>query len=128
MGAKKRVMVVDDEPGVVRFVRIGLTSAGYEVATAASGEEALHLIKSREPDIVVLDILMVPMSGLEVLEKLRSFSQVPVIVVTALDSAGRQALKLGANDSIAKPFRPEELVKRIEGILGGWGRGGSKEP
>ena len=75
---KKHVLVVDDESRVLRFVEISLSQAGYEVITTTSGEEALQLAKSEKPDIVLLDVLMVPMSGMHVLVELRTFSQVPV--------------------------------------------------
>ncbi len=114
---KKRVLVVDDEPGVLRFINIGLSHAGYEVTTTTNGKEALRLVKSEKPDIVLLDVLMVPMSGFDVLNKLRTFSQVPVIIFTARSSIDRQAMKLGANGFIAKPFRPEELLKKIKELL-----------
>ena len=117
MEKKKRILVVDDEPGILRFVRVSLTAAGYDVATADRGEEALRLVQSDNPDAVLLDILMVPMDGLEVLDKLRKFSQVPVIVFTARAFVAEQAMKLGANGFVSKPFRPEELVKRIEDTL-----------
>lgn len=114
---KKHVLAIDDEPGVLRFVNISLSLAGYEVTTTTSGEEALHLVESEKPDIVLLDLLMVPMSGFDVLDKLRAFSQVPVIICTARSFIAEQAVKLGANGFIAKPFRPEDLVKKIEELL-----------
>jgi len=114
---KKHVLVVDDEPGVLRFVKIGLNTAGYNVTVTTNGEEALTLVQSCEPDIVLLDLLMVPMTGFEVLEKLRTFSQVPVIVFSARSFITEQAIKSGANNFIPKPFRPEDLVKTIENTL-----------
>jgi DNA-binding response OmpR family regulator len=118
----KRVLVVDDEPGILRFTSAGLALAGCEVATTTSGEEALRLVKANEPDVVILDVLMVPMTGFDVLDRLRTFSQVPVIVFTARSFIAEQALKLGANGHIAKPFRPEELVKKIKEVLEGYSR------
>jgi DNA-binding response OmpR family regulator len=117
MSVKKRVLVVDDEPGVLRFVKIGLTAAGYDVTTTSSGEEALRLVRDHAPDIVLLDVMMVPMTGFEVLEKLRAFSQVPVIVFTARSFILEQAIKNGANGFIAKPFQPDELINKIETML-----------
>lgn len=113
----RRVLVVDDEPGVLRFVRIGLTAAGYEVMVSDNGEDALHLVRTNEPDVVLLDLLMVPMSGFEVLEELRTFSRVPVIVFTARSFIADRAMENGANDFIAKPFQPDDLVKKIESVL-----------
>ena len=117
MKNRKRVLVVDDEPGVLGFVEISLSQAGYEVITTTSGEEALQLAKSEKPDIVLLDVLMVPMSGMHVLVELRTFSQVPVILFTALSFAVEEATKLGANGFIAKPFNPKEMLKKIEDLL-----------
>ena len=117
MEAKQRVMVVDDEPGVIRFVKINLALAGYDVITTTSGEEALPLIKSEKPDIVLLDVFMTPITGFDILMDLRTFSQVPVIVFTARNDIGKTAIEEGANAFIAKPFRPEELVKKIREIL-----------
>ncbi len=117
MGEKPKILAVDDEPGILRFVSASLSLHGYQVITASGGEEGLKLVKSEKPDIVLLDILMVPMTGFEVLEHLREFSQVPVIVFTARSFIGDQAMKLGANGFIAKPFRPDELAKKIKETL-----------
>lgn len=117
MESKKRVLVVDDEPAILRFVSTKLSLVGYQVLTTTSGEEALKLVQSEEPDIIVLDVLMAPMSGLDVLERLRTFSRIPVIVFTGRSFIADQALKLGASDHIAKPFDPDELVKKIRNIL-----------
>jgi two-component system, OmpR family, KDP operon response regulator KdpE len=117
MNAKQRVLVVDDEPGVLRFIRISLALAGYDVITTTSGEEGLKLVDSAKPDIMFLDILMTPMTGFEVLAKLREFSNLPVIVFTAMSDTGDKALKQGANGFIAKPLLPEQLVRIIEDTL-----------
>ena len=118
MNAKIRVLVVDDEPGVLRFVKSGLSLAGFDVTTANSGEEALQFARIVNPDIMLLDILMVPMSGFDVLSQLRTFSRVPVIVFTARSDIGAMAVKEGANGFLAKPFKPEELVRKITETLG----------
>lgn len=119
MPTKKKVLVVDDEPGVLRFVKVSLSLAGYEVITTASGEECLDLARNTKPDIMLLDILMFPLSGFDVLVKLREFSEIPVIVFTARNDIGDQALKAGASGYISKPFRPEELINKIQDTLGG---------
>jgi len=80
---KKRVLVIDDEPGILRFVSVSLSVAGYDVVGTTSGEEGLKLVESLKPEVVLIDILMVPLTGFEVLERLRVFSQLPVIVFTA---------------------------------------------
>ena len=115
----KRVLVVDDEPGILRFVSISLGLAGYDVATTTSGEEALQLARSQPPDIMLLDILMRPLTGFEVLKRLRVFSQMPVIVFTARREIAQTALEQGANGYITKPFAPGELVKIIRATLNG---------
>ena len=117
MDAKTRVLVVDDEAGVLRFVKASLSLAGYEVITATNGEQGLKLVESAKPDVMLLDILMAPFTGFDVLERLRPSSQLPVIVFTARSDIGDRALKEGANEFIAKPFLPEQLVKKIEEVL-----------
>ena len=117
MNIKKRILVVDDEPGILRFVRTCLSLAGYEVLTASDGNEALQMAKAEKPDLLLLDVFMVPISGFDVLVELRKFSQTPVIVFTARSSIVDRALKWGANDSIAKPFHPEEMLTKVKAIL-----------
>lgn len=118
MDTKKRVLVVDDEPAILKFVRLSLKAQGYDVLTALNGEEALQLVKSKNPDIILLDVLMPGKNGFQVLEELRTFSQLPVIVFSARISVRDTALSLGANGFIAKPFTPGTVVERIEAILG----------
>jgi DNA-binding response OmpR family regulator len=113
----KRVLVTDDEEGILNFVRINLKLNGYDVKTASRGEDALNLARTENFDVIILDIVMEPMDGLEVLTNLRHFSQVPVIVFTALNSVSNKALELGANGAVAKPFHPQDLIKKIEEIL-----------
>jgi DNA-binding response OmpR family regulator len=114
---KKCVLVVDDEPGILRFISTSLKLAGYDVITNTNGEEALHIAQSQKPDILLLDILMHPLTGFDVLERLRTFSQIPVIVFTARKEIVDMALKEGANDYIAKPFIPDDLIKKIKEVL-----------
>jgi DNA-binding response OmpR family regulator len=117
MDNKRRILVVDDEPGIGNILRIKLRLHGYEVITTTSGAEAIEIIRTQEPDIVLLDVLMPVVTGMEVLDKVRSFSQVPIIIFTAKPDIVQFAMKLGANDSIAKPFEPDQLVAKIESIL-----------
>lgn len=117
MSIKKRVLVVEDDAGILRFVKVALITAGYDVISATGGKEALELAQSEKPDLMLLDIFMSPMTGLEVLEKLRPTSQIPVIVFSARGSVVDEALKRGANDFIAKPFKPEDLIEKIRIIL-----------
>ena len=109
--------MVDDEEGILHFTRVSLQLLGYDVTTTTSGSEALRLAKSEKFDILLLDIVMSPMDGLEVLLELRTFSQLPVIVLTAQSLIFKEALKCGANDSLAKPYLPNDLVKKIQAVL-----------
>lgn len=113
-----RILVVDDEERIVNFLNSKLKASGYEVLTAGNGAEGLEQARAQEPDLIVLDILMPKMDGLEMLKGLRSFSAVPVIILTAKGSdADRiKGLQLGADDYLPKPFNPDELVARIEAI------------
>ena len=118
MEARKKVLVVDDEPCILRFTSANLSLEGYEVITAAGGEEALALAKEEKPDIMLLDVLMTPLTGFDVLAQLRTYSQIPVIVFTARNDIGILAISEGADGFIAKPFRIEELNQKIRAALG----------
>jgi len=113
-----RILLVDDEPRILNFLSSKLRVSGYEVLTAANGQEALEQIEGQEPDLVVLDILMPKMDGFETLKELRSFSTVPVIILSAKGTNADKikGLGLGADDYLAKPFSPDELVARIEAV------------
>jgi DNA-binding response OmpR family regulator len=115
--AKTCVLVVDDDEKILRFLSSSLRLAGYDIITSTSGEEALQLVESAKPQCIVLDILMPAMDGFEVLGRLRATSKMPVIAISAHASNAGQALSLGANVFLAKPFRPDELIKRIQAIL-----------
>jgi two-component system KDP operon response regulator KdpE len=112
------ILIVDDEPRIVNFLRSKLKASGYEVLTASNGVEGLEQAQAQEPDLIVLDLLMPKMDGLEMLKQLRTFSVVPVIVLTAkgADTDRIKGLRLGADDYLPKPFNPDELVARIETI------------
>lgn len=114
---KLRVLVVDDQPMVLKFIAIDLKLHGYDVIAVSSGEEALELVKSANPDIMLLDIIMPGIDGFEVLRQLRSFSRIPVITFSASASNYHDAIRLGANDFITKPFQPEEMEKRIAALI-----------
>ncbi|HEY0602140.1 MAG TPA: response regulator transcription factor [Herpetosiphonaceae bacterium] len=113
------VLVVDDEPRIVNFVRMNLELEGCRVIAASNGREALERIRDNLPDLVLLDIMMPSMDGFEVLRRLRQFSTVPVIVLTAKDQEDDriQGLELGADDYIGKPFSHRELLSRIRAVL-----------
>ncbi len=113
-----RILVVDDEERIVNFLTSKLKASGYEVLTASDGVKGLEQAQAQEPDLIVLDLLMPKMNGLEMLKELRSFSAVPVIILTAKgeDADRIKGLQLGADDYLPKPFNPDELVARIEAI------------
>jgi CheY-like chemotaxis protein len=115
--SKIRVLVVDDDVKILRFIRSSLTLAGYDVATVTSGEEALKLVESDKPDIMLLDIYMPIMDGFEVLERIHSTLELPIVAFSAHASAADRALCLGACRFLAKPFRPDELIKVINSVL-----------
>jgi two-component system, OmpR family, KDP operon response regulator KdpE len=114
-----RVLVVDDEPPIVRAVAANLRVRGFEVLTAASGETALAAVEAHQPDCVVLDLGLPGIDGLEVLRRLRTWTQVPVVVLTAVDGERDKvtALDLGADDYVTKPFGVAELMARIRVAL-----------
>jgi two-component system KDP operon response regulator KdpE len=118
MNKKRRVLVVDDHPKLLKFIEIDLRLHGYEVTTLTSGEEALEQARCNCPDIMLLDIIMPGMDGFEVLRQLRTFTGIPVITISASATNYTDAIKLGANDFLAKPFEPEEMRRRIESLLG----------
>jgi DNA-binding response OmpR family regulator len=115
---KKRVLIVDDERAILKVLGIKLEISGYDVVTASNGEEALDLVKSMCPDIVLLDVIMPGMDGFEVLQKVRAVSELPVIVFSAKPENARKAFSLGANYFLAKPLDMDEMVRKIEALLG----------
>lgn len=119
---KPRVLVVDDEPKVLRFIEIDLRIRGFEVTTVKSGQEALDLVKSGKSDIMLLDVIMPGINGFQVLKELRNFTDLPVIVFSASPGNHEKALQLGANDFMPKPFDSDEMVKRIRRLVGDLGR------
>ena len=117
--AVTRVLVVDDEPPIVRAVAANLRVRGFEVLTASTGEAALAAVETHQPDCVVLDLGLPGIDGLEVLRRLRTWTQVPVVVLTAIDGERDKvaALDLGADDYVTKPFGVAELMARIRVAL-----------
>jgi two-component system, OmpR family, phosphate regulon response regulator PhoB len=117
-----QILVVDDEPDIAALVAYHLARASYRVRTASDGPEALAAVEAQLPDLLVLDLMLPGMSGLDVLREIRSRGEsadVPVVLLTARGGAQERiaGLALGADDYIAKPFSPQELVLRIEAIL-----------
>ena len=119
MTTEPLVLAVDDEAGILRLIKLELAEQGFRVVTAADGEEALRIVAEQRPDIVLLDVLMPEMTGLEVMRRLRDQSNAPVILVTAKDSDNDKVrgLELGADDYIVKPFSSDELGARIRAVL-----------
>ena len=119
---RKRILVVDDEIYIVHILEFSLTMEGYSVLTASDGEEALKLIDSERPDLIVLDIMMPKIDGYEVCRRLRQdeqFTDLPVILLSAKGRPiDREAgLQAGANDYITKPFSPRKLLGKISELL-----------
>ena len=114
-----RVLVVDDEPQILRALRINLSVRGYDVVTAASGAAALRAAAERPPDVIVLDLGLPDMDGTEVLAGLRGWCPAPVIVLSArTDSADKvEALDAGADDYVTKPFGTDELLARMRAMV-----------
>jgi len=115
-----RILVVDDEPNIVQLVSMYLARENYTVITAGDGQKAFDIVKTQEPDLVVLDVMLPSLDGLEVCRRLRAEGNaVPIIMVTARDDDIDKiiGLELGADDYLTKPFNPRELVARIRAIL-----------
>ena len=119
MTAKPKILVVDDEPQILRFLRPSLSAAGYEVETAASAEAALKAIATAVPDLVILDLGLPDRDGKDVIAEVRTWSKVPIIVLSARDREAEKvaALDLGADDYVNKPFGIGELTARIRTAL-----------
>jgi two-component system, OmpR family, KDP operon response regulator KdpE len=114
-----RVLVVDDDPQIRRVMRVTLTAQGYEVNDARSGEEALEKLRQRQSDLVLLDMNMPGLGGIETCREIRAGSDVAIIMLTVRDSEADkvEALDAGADDYITKPFRTQELLARIRAAL-----------
>jgi len=117
--AGKRVLVVDDDEKTVELVKLYLNRDGYKVLTAYNGTEALRLARESRPDLIVLDLMLPGIDGLEVCRTLRGESDVPIIMLTAMttDEDKLAGLDLGADDYVTKPFSPRELAARVRTVL-----------
>lgn len=115
----QRVLVVDDEPQILRALETTLRGAGYEVTTAGTGEQALILAATRPPDAVVLDLVLPGKSGVEVARELRTWTSTPILILSAVgDEADKVgALDAGADDYVTKPFGIDELLARLRAVL-----------
>jgi two-component system KDP operon response regulator KdpE len=119
MSDKPVILVVDDEPQILRVLRASLPARGYQVRTAPGGDEALDEVRKEMPDLIILDLAMPGTSGLEVCRRVREFSAVPIIVLSAKGSEVDKvsALDLGADDYVTKPFGMDELLARVRAVL-----------
>lgn len=113
------ILIVDDEPKIVRFLKTTLSLAGYEILIATTGEETLQLFDSEQPDLIVLDLGLPDIDGLDVLRQIREYSMVPIVILTARDDEKDKVrgLELGADDYLTKPFGSRELEARISAVL-----------
>ncbi|WP_018350465.1 response regulator [Longispora albida] len=113
-----RILIVDDEPQILRALRINLTARQYEVLTAAGGTEALRVTSAARPDLLVLDLGLPDLDGVEVIRQLRAWNPVPIIVVSGRAGGADkiEALEAGADDYVTKPFNVDELVARIRAV------------
>ena len=113
------ILVVDDETRIARMIRMNLEHDGYEVIEANSGQQALDMVRSRMPNLVILDVMMPGLDGYDTLQILRKISQVPVIMLTAKSEEEDRirGLELGADDYVTKPFSPRELMSRVKAVL-----------
>jgi two-component system alkaline phosphatase synthesis response regulator PhoP len=128
--AMRTILVVDDEPKIVQIARDYLVRAGFNVLSAADGRSVPMMVRSAKPDLIVLDLALPGLDGLDVTRMLRKESEVPIIMLTARDDEADRlvGLELGADDYIVKPFSPKELVARVRAVLRRWdgARGGTE--
>jgi len=119
MSGPARVLVCDDEAQILRALKVILRDAGYEAVPASTGEEALDLAAVKPPAAAIIDLMLPDIDGVEVTERLREWSEMPIIVLSAVgeEEAKVRALAAGADDYVTKPFGPPELVARLEAVL-----------
>jgi two-component system alkaline phosphatase synthesis response regulator PhoP len=117
--ASQSVLVVEDESSIASFVALYLKNAGYSVRTAATGTEALNHVAAQTPSLIVLDLMLPDIDGIEVCRRIRKSSDVPILMLTARDEDVDKiiGLEVGADDYLTKPFNPRELVARVKSIL-----------
>jgi DNA-binding response OmpR family regulator len=118
-GTQQTVLVVEDESSIASFVSLYLKNAGYAVKTAATGGDALNEVAAATPDLIVLDLMLPDIDGIEVCKRVRQRSDVPILMLTARDEDVDKiiGLEVGADDYLTKPFNPRELVARVKSVL-----------
>ncbi|MBT3337615.1 MAG: response regulator transcription factor [Anaerolineae bacterium] len=116
---RRKILVVDDEERMVRFIRLNLEHDGFLVSEAFNGREAIKQLRDVAPDLILLDVMMPDLDGFEVLQMIRETSKVPVLMLTAKGEEDDRVrgLELGADDYITKPFSPREMVSRVKAVL-----------
>ena len=114
-----RILVVDDEPLYIRLLQINLLTEGYEVITATNGEEALEALSAEHPDMVIMDVMMPKLDGITACERIRQYSNIPIIMLTARgeEQDRVKGLNVGADDYVIKPFSATELLARVRAVL-----------
>jgi two-component system KDP operon response regulator KdpE len=114
-----RILVCDDEPQILRALKVILRDAGYEAVTASTGEEALDRAAVKPPEAAILDLMLPDIDGVELTRRLREWSEMPILVLSAVGEEDRkvEALAAGADDYVTKPFGPRELIARLEAAL-----------
>ncbi len=119
MTTEKTILLVDDDPNILQVAGFAVGKAGYRTITAKDGKEALEQFRAEQPDLIVLDIVMPEMDGVDVCRQIRAESNVPVIFLSSMDDEVDRVvgLELGADDYLTKPFSPRELVARIRAVL-----------
>ena len=127
MSTPTRILVADDDPSILRLLQLNFELEGFEVHTASDGEEALVKARSASPDVIVLDVMMPGLDGLEVCRRLKedgAMRTVPIILLTALgqERERREGMAVGASEYVMKPFDPDSLIRVVKGTLAGAGR------
>ena len=119
MENRKRILVVDDEKGLVKIIRLNLEQDGFDVIEAFNGSQAMEKLRTTLPDLVLLDVMMPDTDGFTVLKMIRQIGNIPVIMLTAKGEEDDKikGLELGADDYVTKPFSPRELTSRIRAVL-----------
>lgn len=120
--SKEKILIVDDEQDLVKLIRYHLEKDGYKVICASNGDDALFLTRKERPELIILDLMLPGIDGLEVCKKLKADQELANIAIVMLTAKGEEAditlgLKLGADDYITKPFSPKELVARVQAVL-----------